>query len=86
MEEDGDFGTHKLIPLKTRWQGREAAGHHDRVRRTFADGRQAWVNNYLNYNVQNFSVEERGSLEDIIEAQQEIHEVEGESNNDGDLL
>jgi|TARA_Y100000004_G_C8934898_1_gene421623 replicative DNA helicase len=86
MEEDGDFGTHKLIPLKTRWQGREAAGHHDRVRRTFADGRQAWVNNYLNYNVQNFSVEERGSLEDIIEAQQEIHEVEGENNNDGDLL
>jgi replicative DNA helicase len=86
MEEDGDFGTHKLIPLKTRWQGRDATGHHDRIRRTFSNGNQAWVNNYLNYNVNNFSVDERGSLEDIIEAQQEMHEVTDRNNNDGDLM
>jgi replicative DNA helicase len=86
MEEDGEFGTHKLVPIKTRWQGREAAGHHDRIRRTFQDGTQRWVSNYLNYDVNNFSVDERGSLQEIIEAQQEHHEVNDENFNDGDIL
>lgn len=86
MDEDGDFGTHKLIPLKTRWQGRDAAGHHDRIRRTFSNGTQAWVNNYLNYSVNNFAVEERGTLEDIIQSQQEIHEASDERSNDGEIL
>lgn len=86
MDQDGDFGTHKLIPLKTRWQGKNATGHHDRLRRTFADGTQAWVNNYLNYDVNNFSIQERGTLEDIIEAQKEIHELSDSENNDGELI
>ena len=30
LPADGeDFGSHKLITLKTRWQGRDAAGHQD---------------------------------------------------------
>tara|TARA_R110002110_G_scaffold237838_2_gene453616 strand:+ start:398 stop:1873 length:1476 start_codon:yes stop_codon:yes gene_type:complete len=86
MDEDGDFGTHKLIPIKTRWQGREAAGHHDRIRRTFQDGTQQWVSNYLSYDVRNFDVEERGSLEDVISAQEEHHNIDDQSSNDGDIL
>ena len=63
MAEDGeDFGTHKLIPLKTRFQGRDAAGHHDLVRRVMPDGTTRFENNFLNFNVQNFNAEEVGSL------------------------
>ena len=36
--EGREFGTHKLIPLATRFQGREAQGHTDLVR--VADGKQ----------------------------------------------
>lgn len=79
IEIDGEeFGTHKLIPLKTRWQGRDARGHHDLIKRTFPDGKEAWVNNYLNFSVENFKVTETGSLSDIISAQSEVFEL-----NDG---
>ena len=27
-----DYGTHKLLPIKTRYQGKDAAGHIDLVR------------------------------------------------------
>tara|TARA_Y100000593_G_scaffold95031_1_gene198571 strand:+ start:19774 stop:21249 length:1476 start_codon:yes stop_codon:yes gene_type:complete len=87
INEDGqDFGTHKLIPLKTRFQGKDAAGHQDLLRRTFADGTQRFVNNYLNYNVDNFDVEERGSLRDVVERENEQFFVEGRNENDGEIL
>ena len=71
---DGDrFGTHKLIPLKTRFQGRDAAGHQDLIRRTTNEtinGRtvrsEKFVNNFLNFRVENFQVKEEGSLHDIV--------------------
>jgi replicative DNA helicase len=87
VAEDGrDFGTHKLIPLKTRFQGRDAAGHQDLFRRTFPDGSQRFVNNFLNYDVQNFDVSEMGSLRDIIERENEQFFVEGRNDNDGEIL
>lgn len=61
-----ESGTHKLIELKARYQGREASGHHDRILRTFPDGERRYVRNYINFQVQNFNVEERGSLRDSI--------------------
>ena len=86
LEDGEDRGTHKLIPLKTRFQGKDAAGHQDIIRRTLADGTQRFVNNYLNYNVQNFDVTERGSLRDIIEQENEQFFVEGGNDNDGEIL
>jgi replicative DNA helicase len=87
IAQDGqDFGTHKLIPLKTRFQGKEAAGHQDLFRRTFADGTQRFVNNYLNYDVNNFNIDERGSLRDIIQRDNEQFLVEGGNENDGEIL
>ena len=69
---DGEnFGTHKLVPLKTRFQGKDAAGHHDLVRRPMDDGSFRYMNNYLNFSVRNFNVEEQGSLHDVIESQME---------------
>tara|TARA_R100001015_G_C4635240_1_gene204186 strand:+ start:104 stop:1588 length:1485 start_codon:yes stop_codon:yes gene_type:complete len=84
MALDGeDFGSHKLIPLKTRFQGRNAAGHHDLVRRPDGDGFK-YVNNYLSFSIENFDVNEEGSLHDIIETQRERHHPEEENPHDGD--
>lgn len=71
IASDGEsFGTHKMIPLKSRFQGRASAGHHDLVRITHTnkDGEEEvkYVNNYLNFNVNNFNVEERGSLRSML--------------------
>lgn len=64
-----DSGTHKLIEVKARYQGREAAGHQDFIRREFPDGSVKYVRNFLNFNINNFAVEGRGSLVDSIARQ-----------------
>lgn len=65
VQEDGfEFGDHKLIVLKTRFQGRDSPGHLDLVKR--GDKYEA---NYLNFRVENFKVEECGSLVDIVASQ-----------------
>lgn len=81
-----DFGTHKLIPTKTRFQGREASGHQDLVRRVDASGKQIWAQNYLNYNVHNFRIEERGSLHTIAQRQREQYELDDRNESDGEIL
>ena len=81
---DGErFGTHKLIPLKTRFQGRDAAGHQDLIRRRVVEsvnGRESdsvrLVNNFLNFTVENFKVKEEGSLEDIIRHEQQDFDIQ----------
>lgn len=64
-----ESGTHKLIEVVVREQGRDAAGHQDLIRRTFPDGKVKYVKNFLNFEVRNFKVEERGSLLDTIQRQ-----------------
>ena len=87
IAEDGqNFGTHKLIPLKTRFQGKDAAGHQDVIRRRLENGSFRWENNFLNFEVSNFNVEERGSLRHIISASNERFLVEEGSENDGEIL
>jgi hypothetical protein len=82
------FGTHKLIPLKTRFQGRDAVGHQDLVRRTFTENNngnetvsERFVNNFLNFRVENFKVTEEGSLHDIIRHEQQNFDI----NESGEL-
>jgi len=80
LAADGeDFGSHKLIPLKTRWQGRDASGHQDLFQRredpNDPNSDLVWVNNFLNFDVDNFDIEERGSLANIIRAENGIVEV-----------
>jgi hypothetical protein len=66
--EGQEYGTHKLIPLATRFQGRDAQGHHDLVR--VAEGnRYKYVPNFINYNIENFRVTEHGTLQDVIDNQ-----------------
>lgn len=84
---DGDqFGTHKLVPIKTRFQGRDAAGHHDLVKRRDANGDFTYQNNFLNFNVESFNVEEKGSLNDIVQVENEQFELKDKENHDGDTL
>ena len=81
-----NFGTHKLIPTKTRFQGKDAAGHQDLVRRLDDKGKEVWAQNYLNYQVENFNIEERGSLNDVSTSQRERYELNDSSQNDGEIL
>lgn len=80
------FGTHKLICYKSRFQGDEAPGHHDLVRRQMPDGSFVFENNYLNFNVSNFNVEERGSLHDVVKWNNEKFHISDQNPNDGELL
>jgi len=84
-EEGQEYGTHKLIPLATRFQGRDAQGHHDLVR--VADGnRFKYVPNFINYDIENFRVSEHGTLQDIIENQALQATLEDADPNRGALL
>ncbi len=79
-----DFGTHKLIPLKTRFQGKDAAGHQDYLRRFFPDGSKKFTMNYLNFNVSNFNIQEKGSLRHVIEKAKETYSLDDKNKNDSD--
>jgi len=76
------FGTHKLIPIKTRYQGQDAAGHQDVVERQFPDGSRRLVQNYLNFDIDNFSIVDRGSLMDILASQSMNQDDNLEEEND----
>ena len=45
-----------------------------------------YVNNYLNFSVNNFSILEHGSLVDVVEAASEQYELNDQRQNDGELL
>jgi replicative DNA helicase len=64
-----ESGSHKLIEIVVREQGRDAAGHQDFILRRFPDGKQKYVKNFINFHISNFRVEERGSLRDTIARQ-----------------
>jgi len=81
-----DFGTHKLVPIKTRFQGRDAAGHHDLVKRRSSDGEFSYQNNFLNFNVDCFDVEEKGSLNDIVKIENEQYELKDNQEEDSGTL
>lgn len=82
--EDGqEFGSHKMIPLATRFQGRESQGHHDLVR--IQEGRAVrYQSNFISFNISNFNVEERGTLSEIVEARALRPELD--DSEDGDVL
>ena len=64
-----ESGSHKLINLVSRFEGRDAAGHQNLIKRTFPDGKTKYVPNFINFEINNFRVEERGSLRDSIARQ-----------------
>ena len=84
IADDGmEFGSHKLIPLATRFQGKDSAGHHDLVR--IKEGKKIkYAPNYISFNINNFNVEETGTLEDILSAKSLRPELN--DSGDGEVL
>lgn len=70
LEKDGpQFGTHLLKTLKGRFQGRESQGHADWVQIAEQGQKPVYRENYINYNITNFAVEERSCLRDMVKKQ-----------------
>jgi len=66
IEEDGEeCGSHKLVTTASRFQGKEASGHVDLVER-IVNGERKYVSNYISFDVKNFNVEEKGSLDQLV--------------------
>jgi replicative DNA helicase len=82
------FGTHKLIPLKTRFQGRESYGHTNLIKVSdHHTGKFKYFPNFINYEVDNFNVKECGTLKDIIDAQHlHVNFDKNKDENDDALL
>ena len=60
-EETDQFGTHKLITLKSRFQGKDASGHNIFVKKP--DGNVTY--NFLNFTCDNFDVREKCGAEEM---------------------
>lgn len=90
-EDGAQFGTHKMIELASRYQGQYAAGHNDLVR-VAGNNRVQYRKNFISFNVENFDVEERGTLQDIVNHQNGVdvnifdRENANQDNNEEGLL
>jgi hypothetical protein len=64
------WGTHKLIPHRTRIQGEDATGFNNFLEITSEDSKgnakKEMVENFLNFRLDNFKVEECGTFEDVL--------------------
>jgi hypothetical protein len=82
-----EFGTHLLRPFKTRFQGRDAYGHNSWIRVTDPHtGKVSYKQNFINYNVESFLVEERQTYQQIINRLQfQANLQNNNANNDNDI-
>ena len=55
--------------MVARFQGKDAAGHQDLIKRKYPDGKERYVKNFLNFDITNFAVEGRGTIKESIEWQ-----------------
>lgn len=78
------WGTHKLIPHRTRIQGEDATGFNNFLEITSEDSKgnakKEMVENFLNFRLDNFKVEECGTFEDILRSN--AGQLEAEVLND----
>lgn len=59
QDETESFGTHKLINLVSRWQGKEAAGHSDFIKKPNGE----ITRYFINFEVKDFNVAEKGGAD-----------------------
>lgn len=82
IHEEGErFGTHKLVNLKARHLGREALRAINPVQMPDGSNRA----NFINLNIENFRVTERGDLQDIVDSMNNI-DVNVETNEEDDSI
>lgn len=70
MEYGIESGTHKMIPYVTRNQGQEGTGFNDLVKVMDKKGEAKFYQNFINFNIENFHVEELNTLEDMMKGRQ----------------
>ena len=63
QDEPDNFGTHKLICLKYRWLGKDV--HRALQPVEMPDGSKK--KNYINLHMENFSIQEKGDLQDMVD-------------------
>jgi replicative DNA helicase len=75
------FGTHKLIPIKVRNQGRMAYGHQPFLDRPYPpEGNVRPCRFYINYEIDKFRVVEKHSLRQIVDRATEVYDVDEAPN------
>lgn len=80
MQDEGEsFGTHKLIPTVARHLGEDPFGHLNAVE--MEDGEKR--DNFINLKIENFNVEDRGDLRDIVKTRrgEDLNAETGEESN-----
>lgn len=79
------WGTHLMQELYTRFQGRDAAGHFNKVKipTDETNTKFTYKTNFINYLIENFRITEKGTLRDIVEEQREKYDLtDGELSKD----
>lgn len=66
QSEGIEFGTHRLVEVVTRNQGEEAKGLKNLIKVKTADGKEKFMPNYINLDMENFKFVEKGTYEDVI--------------------
>lgn len=62
-----ESGSHLLKPVVSRFQGKDGAGHHDVVRIPLGNDKFRYADNFINYDISNFKVTEKGTLKDWVD-------------------
>lgn len=66
IQNDGvESGTHKLVEVVTRNQGKGARGANNSFKIQTPDGKTSFVQNHLNFDFSNFAVKEVGTNQDV---------------------
>lgn len=87
IEDEGlEFGSHKLIPLKTRFQGKQAAGQHNLVNISVGKEKPKYKEQFINYDINEFRVTEKGTLKDIMATKREQYDLSKEVNETDGIL
>ncbi len=78
LERDSiNFGTHKSVCLKSRFKGKESsAPEYIKRRESKEDKKGKYIRHYINYDVRNFNVAEKGSVTDIIRWEKDQFDVQ----------
>lgn len=82
QNEGIEFGTHRLVEVVTRNQGEEAKGLKNLIKVKTADGKEKYIPNYINLDMENFKFVEKGTYADIVTYNAEKLKAKAGGNED----
>jgi len=75
-----EYGTHKLIPVKVRNQGKMAYGHQPFIDRVYSDNKVRPCRFYINYEIDKFRITEKDCLRQVVDRASEVYSPEENRN------